>query len=145
MSILYLQFIIILVSADAHRMRLRRSLETPQESEDRRAKNRERDSLRREIQHPKQSFQRKNRVTTAVQSLRSIAVFTVDQPHRLGPMNVQCRALGGAGCGALHWAEEAPRGKCGTFNDCCRHGKIQLPKIPEPTPILSQLFKVCFV
>ena len=102
---------------------------------------REKDNLRRSLEHPKQSSQRKNRISNTVQSFRSIAIYNEDQPHRLGFMNVECRGIGNNGCGALHWKEEAPQGKPGTFNDCCRHGKVQLPHIPEPTPILFQLFK----
>ncbi|KAI0739006.1 hypothetical protein C8Q80DRAFT_1056941, partial [Daedaleopsis nitida] len=57
--------------------------------------------------------------------------------HDLGRMNISCPS-----CGALHWlaerltksSREHPR-----FGTCCNSGKVSLPPLPNPPPLLQNL------
>lgn len=52
--------------------------------------------------------------------------------HFLGKMEIECSA-----CTALHWKAEVVRNKT-TFDDCCRHGRIELFPLGANYPILLQ-------
>ncbi|CAG8773387.1 3583_t:CDS:2, partial [Racocetra fulgida] len=53
--------------------------------------------------------------------------------HNVGRMNICCTE-----CKALHWIEEKVAGtkKLPIFSTCCTKGKVQLPDISPPPPLL---------
>jgi hypothetical protein len=55
-----------------------------------------------------------------------------------GRMNVQCTL-----CKALHWLDERLKESLQSvpcFSRCCHHGKVVLPRLPDPPDRLKQLF-----
>lgn len=56
----------------------------------------------------------------------------------LGHMTVSCRH-----CGALHWMAEKLVNSSGNnpdFGKCCHHGKVRLPALRDPPPLIQELF-----
>lgn len=44
-------------------------------------------------------------------------------------------------CGAKHFDAERVRSKRDSFNDCCRHGEVFMESLPEPPPLIKDLFR----
>jgi hypothetical protein len=59
------------------------------------------------------------------------------QPLILGRMDIQCPY-----CAALHWEQEIEGIQRGNYRSfpCCRNGSVQLDAMPDPPPILRELF-----
>ena len=55
--------------------------------------------------------------------------------YSLGLLNIECNK-----CGALHFAAEKIKKFKGSFNDCCKHGKVILPPLPDYPKELEDLF-----
>lgn len=71
---------------------------------------------------------------TQIDVIRNDSLNNISE-HYLGSMNVLC-----IHCKAKHFkAEKVNKGN--SFNDCCCHGKVILPPLPNPPPVLKQLFE----
>ncbi|CAG8593178.1 641_t:CDS:2, partial [Cetraspora pellucida] len=66
-------------------------------------------------------------------------IYTSNVRHDLGHIDSVCIY-----CGALHWLDERLSASSVTnpkFGKCCKQGKVILPTLRDPPPLLQQLFK----
>lgn len=131
---------------DALRARANRESETPEQNTRRLRESTMRMRVTRVFESPqrKRSRQegevRRHQLRTennANATRHSAAIFDDNlEVHKLSAMNIPCLH-----CGALHFDEERTTKNSNSFNDCCRHGKVILERIPDPPPILKSLLE----
>ena len=59
-----------------------------------------------------------------------------EEPLYIGRMEFPCKH-----CQAMHYEAERTTKNPNSFNECCRHGKVLLPNLPEPTPFVKRLLE----
>lgn len=106
---------------------------------------RERERVAREVkQHNTRSVAQRRRrgrervTRTATQSVARRPYLEPIPPQRFGSMTQKC-----VHCHALHWLDERVKNSSKSdpeFARCCHHGKVSLPKLPQPPDRLRNLY-----